>query len=77
MIMNYNELYEILKENFEKEGNFKTIEDLNVTIETIHFHSKKADLLNGSFLPLLVKNIKRILRKVMKIKRFTGFQVSM
>ncbi len=27
--MNYNELYEILKENFEKEGNFKTIEDLN------------------------------------------------
>jgi len=49
MLMNYNELYEILKENFEKEGNFKIIEDLNVTIETIHFHSKKADLLNGSF----------------------------
>lgn len=49
MLMNYNELYEILKENFDKEGNFKTIEDLNVTIETIHFHSKKADLLNGSF----------------------------
>ena len=48
MLMNYNELYEILKENFEKEGNFKTIEELNVTIETLHLHSKKADLLYGS-----------------------------
>ena len=47
--MNYNELYEILKENFEKEGDFKVIKDLNLTIETIAFQSKKADLLNGSF----------------------------
>ena len=47
--MNYNELYDILKENFEKEGDFKVIKDLNLTIETIPFESKKADLLNGSF----------------------------
>ena len=47
--MNYNELYDILKENFEKEGDFKVIKDLNLTIETIPFLSKKADLLNGSF----------------------------
>jgi hypothetical protein len=47
--MNYNELYDILKENFEKEGDFKVIKDLNLTIETIPFQSKKADLLNGSF----------------------------
>jgi hypothetical protein len=39
--MNYNELYDILKENFEKEGDFKVIKDLNLTIETIPFQSKK------------------------------------
>ena len=32
-VMNYNELYEILKVNFEKEGNFKTIKDLNITLK--------------------------------------------
>ena len=41
--MNYNELYDILKENFEQEGDFKVIMDLNLTIETIPFQSKKAD----------------------------------
>ena len=38
--MNYNELYDILKENFEKEGDFKVIKDLNLTIETIPLNLK-------------------------------------
>ena len=77
MLMNYNELYEILKENFEKEGNFKTIEDLNVTIETIHFHSKKQIYSMVLFLPHPAKNTKHISRKVMKIKYFMVFPVFM
>ncbi|RLZ10520.1 DUF6051 family protein [Faecalibacter macacae] len=46
--MNYNELYDVLKENFEKEGSFKIIDGLNLSIETIYFDSRKADLLHGS-----------------------------
>ena len=46
--MNYNELYEILKDRFERKSSFEIAEDLNLTIETIHFDSQKADLLHGS-----------------------------
>lgn len=46
--MNYNELYEILKDNFEHKDAFRKVEGLNLTIETIRFESEKADLLHGS-----------------------------
>lgn len=46
--MNYNELYEILKDRFEHKSSFEIADDLNLTIETIHFNSQKADLLHGS-----------------------------
>ena len=46
--MNYNELYEVLKESFDSKSTFETVKDLNITIETIHFDSQKADLLHGS-----------------------------
>ena len=46
--MNYNELYEVLKEHFELKSPFKTVQDLNITIETIHFDSRKTDFLHGS-----------------------------
>lgn len=46
--MNYNELYEILKERFENKSSFENVEGLNLTIETIQFNSARADLLHGS-----------------------------
>ncbi|WP_322971362.1 DUF6051 family protein [Faecalibacter sp. LW9] len=46
--MNYNELYEVLKERFENKSTFEMAEDLNLTIETIHFDSQKGNLLHGS-----------------------------
>ena len=46
--MNYNELYEVLKERFENKSFFEHVEGLNLTIETIQFKSEKADLLHGS-----------------------------
>lgn len=46
--MNYNELYEVLKDAFYNKNSFETFADLNLTIETIHFDSQRVDLLNGS-----------------------------
>lgn len=46
--MNYNELYDVLKDRFEHKSSFEMVDDLNLTIETIHFDSQKADLLHGS-----------------------------
>jgi len=46
--MNYSELYEVLKERFDNKSSFETLGDLNLTIETVHFDSQKADLLHGS-----------------------------
>jgi len=46
--MNYNELYEVLKDRFEHKSAFETVGDLNLTIETIHFDSQRMDLLHGS-----------------------------
>jgi len=46
--MNYNELYEVLRDRFENKSTFETVDDLNLTIETIHFDSQKTDLLHGS-----------------------------
>ncbi len=46
--MNYNELYDVLKERFDSKSTFETVKDLNITIETIHFDSQKTDLLHGS-----------------------------
>lgn len=46
--MDYYEVYEILKRHFDSKKDFIQIPDLNVTIESIPFISKGADLLHGS-----------------------------
>ena len=46
--MDYNELYEVLKDKFESKSLHSEFLDLNLTIDTIHFDSKRTDLLFGS-----------------------------
>lgn len=46
--MNYNELYEVLKERFDQKSSFEIVSDLNLTIETVYFDSQKAALLHGA-----------------------------
>ncbi|MBF0596839.1 DUF6051 family protein [Faecalibacter rhinopitheci] len=46
--MNYKELYEVLKNIFEHKEPFEIVNDLNLTIETVHFNSQRVDFLNGS-----------------------------
>lgn len=46
--MNYNELYNVLKDRFSSKGEFEHVEELNLTIETQYFNSQRADLLFGS-----------------------------
>ena len=52
MIMNYNELYEILKKTSKKKEIFKIIEDLNVTMKPFIFILKSRFTEMVLFLPL-------------------------
>lgn len=48
LVMEYYELYEVLKDHFDSKKEIVEIKDLNITIESIPFESKVSDLLHGS-----------------------------